>query len=305
MSGITLHAISKVFPCGTRAVQDIDLSIEDGELMVLVGPSGCGKSTILRMIAGLEVPSDGTVHIGGRDARGTRPRDRDIAMVFQNYALYPHLTVEENLGFALRMRGVSTPRRRERVAHTADLLGITPILGKKPSQLSGGERQRVALGRAITREPGVFLFDEPLSNLDPERRHSMRGELRRLQRQLRTTTVHVTHDHEEAMAMGDRIAVMRDGRLEQVGPPEEVYANPGSEFVGTFLGSPRMNTLHATLTRAHDNPAATVSLGDEEHTLRLDAARVPDSIGDGDACVIGFRPQETRLDARGALGGCS
>ena len=235
MSSISLRSISKTYPDGKCAVRDVSLEIEDGSFVVLVGPSGCGKSTTLRMIAGLETISSGVLEIDGERMNEVRPKDRDIAMVFQNYALYPHLSVEDNMGFALRMRGVPKKERAARVRRAADLLGIDDILRKKPGQLSGGQRQRVALGRAIVREPKAFLFDEPLSNLDPDRRVSTRAEIRRIQRELGTTTIYVTHDHEEAMALGDVIVVMKDGDVLQSGPPGEVYDAPSSAFVSSRI----------------------------------------------------------------------
>jgi len=303
VKGIVLRDISKVYTPQLHAVRDLDLEIRPGEFMVLVGPSGCGKSTVLRIIAGLVEPTAGAVEIGARDMSGVHPRDRDIAMVFQNYALYPHLSVEDNLSFALRMRRVSGAARRERVLEAAQLLGITDILKKKPAQLSGGERQRVALGRAITRKPAAFLFDEPLSNLDPDRRVTTRAEIKRIQRDLGTTAVYVTHDHEEAMALGDRIAVMSNGTIEQVGAPGEVYANPRSRFVGTFLGSPAMNILDATLRREDAGVAASVTLGGETIRVALDPDRVDDAIGDASACSIGFRAHDARLSEDGPWSG--
>jgi len=303
VKGIVLRDISKLYASGSHAVRGLSLAIEPGEFMVLVGPSGCGKSTVLRIIAGLEEPTDGGVDIGGRDMGGVHPRDRDIAMVFQNYALYPHLSVEENLSFALRMRGAPARVRRERVLEAADLLGINPLLQKKPAQLSGGERQRVALGRAITRKPSAFLFDEPLSNLDPDRRVSTRSEIKRIQRELGTTTVYVTHDHEEAMAIGDRIAVMSRGSLEQVGAPDEVYEHPASRFVGTFLGSPAMNILDAALEHGEPSVSVEVVLGGQRVRLTLERERVPPALREAVRCSIGFRPHDAALSEDGAWRG--
>lgn len=243
MSGLSLEQVTKTYEDGFTAVREISLEIAPGSFVVLVGPSGCGKSTTLRMIAGLESITSGTLKIGERVVNNLRPKDRDIAMVFQSYALYPHLSVAENMGFSLRMSGVSKSDRSRRVGHAASMLGLDSILNKKPGQLSGGQRQRVALGRAIVREPQVFLFDEPLSNLDPDRRVTTRAEIRRIVRELGTTTVYVTHDHEEAMAIGDVVVVMNEGTIEQSGTPSEVYEHPVSKFVGRFLGSPKMNLI--------------------------------------------------------------
>ncbi|MDX6353697.1 MAG: multiple sugar transport system ATP-binding protein [Streptomyces sp.] len=243
MATVRLAGVRKVYPNGHVAARGLDIEIEDGEFMVLVGPSGCGKSTALRMIAGLESPTAGRVLIGDRDVTEVPPQERDIAMVFQSYALYPHMTVRENLAFGLRMRGVPRPTITERVARVAQALGLDSVLDRKPGQLSGGQRQRVALGRAMVRDPLVFLFDEPLSNLDAKLRVETRAELARLHRRLKATIVYVTHDQEEALTLGGRVTVMRDGLVEQVGPPMEVYRRPASIFVGGFVGSPAMNFL--------------------------------------------------------------
>jgi multiple sugar transport system ATP-binding protein len=240
---ITLEQVTKVFANGRVAVRDLTLEIGDGELLVLVGPSGCGKSTVLRLIAGLETPTSGRIVIDGRDMTGVPPNDRDLAMVFQSYALYPHKTVADNLAFGLRMRGVDPTAIRSKVGAVAASLRIGPLLDLKPAQLSGGQRQRVALGRAIVREPRAFLLDEPLSNLDPQLRADTRAELGQLHRRLRATMIHVTHDQEEAMTLGDRIAVLRDGAAEQIAPPLDVYRRPVNAFVATFVGSPKMNLL--------------------------------------------------------------
>ena len=229
----------------TPAVEALDLDIRDGEFMVLVGPSGCGKSTTLRMLAGLESVDAGAIYIDDRDVSDVPPKDRDIAMVFQNYALYPHMTVADNLGFALRMAGMKAPERRQRVLKAAEMLGLTDYLDRKPRALSGGQRQRVAMGRAIVREPAVFCMDEPLSNLDAKMRVQTRADIAALQRELGTTTVYVTHDQVEAMTMGDRVAVMSDGRLQQVDAPLNLYDRPANLFVAGFIGSPRMNLLPA------------------------------------------------------------
>jgi len=251
MSGIQLESVRKEFGDGAEsvvAVEDIDLGIDDGEFLVLVGPSGCGKTTTLRCIAGLEDVTSGTIMFGATDVTPLRARDRDVAMVFQNYALYPHMSVRKNIGFGLRLSTqLSSGEIDTRVEETAEMLGISELLGDKPKELSGGQQQRVALGRAIIREPEVFLMDEPLSNLDAKLRSQMRTELQELQHTLGTTTVYVTHDQTEAMAMGDRIAVMNDGVLQQVGRPEEVYLSPTNEFVADFIGSPSINLFSATV----------------------------------------------------------
>jgi multiple sugar transport system ATP-binding protein len=243
MASVRLAGVEKVYPNGHVAARGLDIEITDGEFMVLVGPSGCGKSTALRMIAGLETPTAGRVFIGEHDVTALPPQERDIAMVFQSYALYPHMTVRENLSFGLRMRGAARPAIEERVAGAARALGLGAVLARKPGQLSGGQRQRVALGRAMVRDPKVFLFDEPLSNLDAKLRVETRAELARLHRRLRATIVYVTHDQEEALTLGGRVAVMRDGNVEQVAPPMEVYRRPASLFVAGFVGSPAMNLL--------------------------------------------------------------
>lgn len=294
MAGLRLEHITKTYEDGFSAVRDISLEIEPGAFVVLVGPSGCGKSTTLRMIAGLETITAGTLSIGGRVVNNVRPKDRDIAMVFQNYALYPHLTVEENMGFSLRMSGVSKDARKQSVARAADMLGLETILNKKPGQLSGGQRQRVALGRAIVREPKVFLFDEPLSNLDPDRRVTTRAEIRRIVREFGTTTVYVTHDHEEAMAIGDVVVVMNEGIIEQAGSPSDVYANPKSKFVGRFLGSPKMNLIDCKLTVSCDS-ATLVASSHQGLRFQVPASSVGNR-SDG-AITIGVRPQHIELDS--------
>jgi multiple sugar transport system ATP-binding protein len=243
MSEITLDKVTKRYPDGTEAVKDLDLDIADGEFLILVGPSGCGKSTALRMIAGLEDISDGELTIGGDVVNQKAPKDRDIAMVFQNYALYPHMTVRQNMEFPLKMAGVDQSRIDEMVDNAAEILDLTEHLERRPSNLSGGQRQRVAMGRAIVREPKAFLMDEPLSNLDAKLRVQMRTEVSRIQNRLGTTTVYVTHDQTEAMTLGDRVAVMRKGILQQVGSPKELYEEPRNIFVAGFIGSPSMNFM--------------------------------------------------------------
>jgi sn-glycerol 3-phosphate transport system ATP-binding protein len=243
MASIDLKNVRKVYPGNVTAIHALDLSIADGELVVLVGPSGCGKSTLLRMIAGLETITDGTISIGDDIVNRKEPAERDIAMVFQNYALYPHMSVRQNLEYGLKNRGTPRDEIDRRVAEAAKILEITPFLERKPRQLSGGQRQRVAMGRAIVRQPKAFLFDEPLSNLDAKLRGQMRIEIRRLQRSLKTTSVYVTHDQLEAMTLADRLVVMNGGRIEQVGKPIELYDRPASLFVAGFIGSPPMNLM--------------------------------------------------------------
>jgi multiple sugar transport system ATP-binding protein len=247
MAEITLDDVSKVFPDGTEAVQGMDLEIADGEFMILVGPSGCGKSTALRMIAGLEDITEGQLKIDGEVVNERPPKDRDIAMVFQNYALYPHMTVAENMGFALKLAGVDKQEIDQRVKRAAETLDLTEHLDRRPANLSGGQRQRVAMGRAIVREPKAFLMDEPLSNLDAKLRVQMRTEVAKLQSRLETTTVYVTHDQTEAMTLGDRVAVMRAGLLQQVGTPADLYDTPVNLFVAGFIGSPAMNFMPAEI----------------------------------------------------------
>ena len=248
MADIGIDNVSKVYHGGIKAVTDISIDIADGEFIVLVGPSGCGKSTLLRMIAGLEAISGGVVRIGDRIVNDKDPADRDIAMVFQNYALYPHMTVFDNLAYGLRNRKTPKAEIEARVAEAARLLEIAPFLDRKPRALSGGQRQRVAMGRAIVRKPAAFLFDEPLSNLDAKLRVSMRGEIKRLQKRLGTTSIYVTHDQLEAMTLADRLVVLNRGEIEQIGSPLDVYHHPASTFVASFIGSPAMNLLQATLS---------------------------------------------------------
>jgi multiple sugar transport system ATP-binding protein len=247
VAGIALEAATKVYPNGVTAIDAITLDIRDGEFMVLVGPSGCGKSTLLRMIAGLEEVTEGRIVIGGRDVTDLRPRDRDIAMVFQNYALYPHMTVEDNLGFGLKLRRVPRQERTSRVREVAVTLGLETLMERRPAMLSGGQRQRVAMGRAMVREPTAFLMDEPLSNLDAKLRVSMRAELARLHDRLGVTTVYVTHDQVEAMTLGQRVAVLRDGVLQQCDTPQRLFNDPTNLFVAAFMGSPSMNVVEATI----------------------------------------------------------
>src|SRR5438045_5465881 len=249
MAGIVLSGVTKEFPGGAVAVSSLDLDVGDGEFLVLGGPSGSGKTTVLRMVGGLEEATAGEIRIGGRDVTGLAPRDRDIAMVFQTYALYPHMTVAQNMGFGLRLRKTPAAEIRRRVEDTAALLGLSDLLDRKPRALSGGQRQRVAMGRAIVREPAAFLMDEPLSNLDAKLRVQMRAEISGLQRDLQVTTLYVTHDQVEAMTMGDRVAVMRKGQLQQVADPQTLYDQPVNLFVAGFIGSPAMNLVHGTVER--------------------------------------------------------
>ena len=245
MATVALKDVTKVFGDGTIAVDNVSLDVGDGEFMVLLGPSGCGKSTVLRMVAGLEDPSSGAILLDGELANDLAPRDRRIAMVFQDFALYPHMTVGDNIGFPLRLSGVETDSRNERVADVASALGIGDVLARRPSQLSGGQRQRVAMGRAIVRRPGLFLMDEPLSNLDSGLRAELRAEISGLTRELGVTTLYVTHDQAEALTMADRVAIMRKGVLQDVGTPTQVYGRPATLYVAAFLGAPRMNLLEA------------------------------------------------------------
>jgi multiple sugar transport system ATP-binding protein len=261
MAQVHLEHVRKVYPGGVEALSDVTFQIDDGQYAVLVGPSGCGKTTALRLVAGLEEADAGTIRIGDRVVNDVAPKDRDIAMVFQNYALYPHMTVRQNMGFALKLRRMARADIRQRVGRTAGLLGIEGLLSRRPRQLSGGQRQRVALGRAIVREPKAFLFDEPLSNLDAALRVTTRAELKRLHMRLGTTTIHVTHDQEEAMTLGERIVVMSEGRVQQIGPAMEVFENPANRFVATFIGMPPMNMIEGRLER-RDGSVAFVEAGE-------------------------------------------
>jgi multiple sugar transport system ATP-binding protein len=258
VTGIVLESVRKEFAGGVVAVRDISLEVAPGEFVALVGPSGCGKTTTLRMVAGLEEISAGNVRINGRDVTQMPPRHRDIAMVFQNYALYAHMSIRRNMGFGLKMSKLPKEEIARRVDAAAEVLGIVPLLDRKPKQLSGGERQRVAMGRAMVREPAAFLMDEPLSNLDAKLRVEMRGEIVNLQRRLGTPTLYVTHDQIEAMTMGDRVAILRDGDLQQIGSPEELYERPVNAFVATFIGSPAMNLVRGRLHSAHGEPRVRV-----------------------------------------------
>jgi multiple sugar transport system ATP-binding protein len=292
MSEIRFEQATRIYPGSDKAaVESLELLVETGEFMVLVGPSGCGKSTALRMIAGLEQVDSGGIWIGGRDVTWERPQDRDVAMVFQNYALYPFLNVEQNIGFPLKMAKVPTADRQARVRAVADLLELGDLLARKPSQLSGGQRQRVAMGRAIVREPAAFLMDEPLSNLDALLRVQMRSEIAALQRRLGVTTVYVTHDQVEAMTMGSRVAVLRDGRLQQCAPPRELYEWPANVFVAGFIGSPPMNLLELPL-----DGAGSVELGGWRVAPPAAVAAAAAS-GGASAVVLGIRPEDLQLGA--------
>jgi multiple sugar transport system ATP-binding protein len=289
---VTFEQVSKIYPDGTRAVNDMSLGIEDGEFMVLVGPSGCGKSTALRMVAGLEDISEGVLRIGERVVNHVAAKDRDIAMVFQSYALYPHLNVYENIAFGLRVQKVPKDEIDRRVQEAARILGLEDFLKRKPRALSGGQRQRVAMGRAIVRQPAAFLMDEPLSNLDAKLRVQMRAEIARLQGDLGTTTVYVTHDQVEAMTMGDRVAVMRKGELQQVATPQELYDRPVNLFVGGFIGSPAMNMIEAELERRNGNLTAKVgsqelNLGGHVLEARPGLAAYTDR-----TVILGIRPED-------------
>jgi multiple sugar transport system ATP-binding protein len=284
--------VAKVFPDGTRAVSDFNLGAQDGEFMVFVGPSGCGKTTALRMVAGLEDISEGEIKIGERVVNDVASRDRDIAMVFQSYALYPHLNVYDNIAFSLRLRKERKQEIDKRVREAARILDLEPFLDKKPRALSGGQRQRVAMGRAIVRQPAAFLMDEPLSNLDAKLRVQMRAEISKLQRDLGVTTIYVTHDQVEAMTMGDRVAVMRRGELQQVAPPQELYDRPLNLFVGGFIGSPAMNLLEATLERS--NGGLAVVLGSQRIRLDDDCLGTRPGLKDyeGRTVIVGIRPEQ-------------
>jgi multiple sugar transport system ATP-binding protein len=291
MAEVAFDGVSKVFKDGTRAVDTLSLDIADGEFMVLVGPSGCGKTTALRMVGGLEEITEGKVRIGERIVNDLSPKSRDIAMVFQSYALYPHLSVADNIGFALRTKRVPKDEIRRRVLETAQMLDLEPYLKRKPRALSGGQRQRVAMGRAIIREPQAFLMDEPLSNLDAKLRVQMRAEIKKLQSEVGVTTVYVTHDQVEAMTMGDRVSVMRKGVLQQVAPPEELYARPRNMFVGGFIGSPAMNMLEATVSR--ENGSTTIVAGEMriDLTERAVAAHPALEAYEARTIVLGIRPE--------------
>jgi multiple sugar transport system ATP-binding protein len=291
VAAISMNGLRKSYGA-VEVLHGIDIDVSDGEFLVLVGPSGCGKSTLLRMVAGLEDITGGTLHIGERVVNGVAPKDRDIAMVFQSYALYPHLTVAENMGFSLRLRGTSRDVINSKVADAARILDLEPYLDRKPRSLSGGQRQRVAMGRAIVREPGVFLFDEPLSNLDAKLRGSMRTEIKHLHRRLSITTLYVTHDQVEAMTMADRIVVMNHGHIEQIGTPLDLYDRPASVFVAGFIGTPAMNLIEGSL--------------DDSRFVRHSGFDIPVSPPPGhrgDRVVLGVRPDDVHIVDDGPISG--
>ncbi|MFJ3378894.1 ABC transporter ATP-binding protein [Curtobacterium sp. RRHDQ66] len=290
MASVTYDKATRLYPGGNRpAVDSLDLDVADGEFLVLVGPSGCGKSTSLRMLAGLEEVNSGAIRIGDRDVTDVPPKDRDIAMVFQNYALYPHMTVAENMGFALKIAGVGKEERATRVQEAAKLLDLEQYLGRKPKALSGGQRQRVAMGRAIVRQPQVFLMDEPLSNLDAKLRVQTRTQIASLQRRLGVTTVYVTHDQTEALTMGDRIAVLKDGILQQVGTPRDLYEKPNNVFVAGFIGSPAMNLLPAGVVEGG------ISFGSLNHPIDRDTL----SNARAGQVTVGVRPEDIIVSQSG------
>ena len=300
MGAIGLSGIRKVFPDGTVAVNDVDLEIDDGEFVVFVGPSGCGKTTLLRLISGLETITAGQLRFDGQIINDVSPRERNMAMVFQNYALYPHMTVRQNIAFALRVRKFRQSEIDERVSEAARILDLAELLDRKPKQLSGGQRQRVAMGRAIVRHPGAFLLDEPLSNLDAKLRVQLRTELRRLHERLGVTTIHVTHDQVEAMTLGDRVAIFSEGSLLQYDTPQVLYRQPVNIFVAGFIGSPAMNFLEAELVGSGDGPAALV--GDAQLVLASQAGAA--AAGPGYAVLLGIRPEHLgwRCSGAGASG---
>jgi multiple sugar transport system ATP-binding protein len=292
MADVQFREVDKIYENGVQAVFSLSLQIQDGEFLVLVGPSGCGKTTALRMVAGLEDISDGTISIGDRVVNDLTPRERDIAMVFQNYALYPHLSVGDNIAFGLRLR--KTPKKTvdERVQWAARMLGLTQYLDRRPKELSGGQRQRVAMGRAIVRQPQVFLMDEPLSNLDAKLRVQMRAEIGRIQRELKTTTIYVTHDQTEAMTMGDHVAVMRKGELQQMDTPQKLYSDPKNLFVASFIGSPSMNLVEAQIDRS--NGGLVAKIADQELAIPAAVASTSPALEGyaGRKVALGIRPEQ-------------
>jgi multiple sugar transport system ATP-binding protein len=284
---VSFESVGKVYPDGTRALGDFSLDVGDGEFVVFVGPSGCGKTTALRMVAGLEEITEGDIRIAGRVVNDLEPRQRDVAMVFQNYALYPHMSVYDNIAFGLKMRKTPKAEIERRVREIGRVLGLAELLSRKPKQLSGGQRQRVAMGRAIVREPAAFLMDEPLSNLDARLRVQMRAEISRIQHELSATTIYVTHDQVEAMTMGDRVCVLRKGELQQIGPPQVLYDRPANLFVASFIGSPEMNLVQATVSR--QNGALEATVGQQ----RLPLPSAPAALGsyEGRPVALGIRPE--------------
>ena len=303
MAGITFEAVGKIYGVETRAIADVSIDVGDGEFVVLVGPSGCGKSTLLRMVAGLEEITEGIIRIGDRVVNDVAPKDRDIAMVFQNYALYPHMTVRDNMAFGLKLRNTPKKEIAARVEETARILEITDFLSRKPRALSGGQRQRVAMGRAIVREPVAFLMDEPLSNLDAKLRVQMRSELGLLHARLGTTTLYVTHDQVEAMTMGDRVAVLKaisdvESNLQQIAAPRELYDNPVNLFVAGFIGSPAMNFVYATANVR--GTSTTLDFGG--HSLAVDGASIPGGVA-GKEIVLGVRPEAFEIRSEAGAGG--
>ncbi len=306
MAEIAFESVGKVYGGVTRAISDVSIDITDGEFVVLVGPSGCGKSTLLRMVAGLEEITEGTIRIGDRVVNDVAPKDRDIAMVFQNYALYPHMTVRDNMAFGLKLRNTPKKEIAEKVGEAAQILEITELLDRKPRALSGGQRQRVAMGRAIVREPAAFLMDEPLSNLDAKLRVQMRSELGLLHARLRTTTLYVTHDQVEAMTMGDRVAVLKavtgtETNLQQIAAPRDLYDNPVNLFVAGFIGSPAMNFVYAEV----EADGASTSLTFGGHRLEVDSSSLPDGVTgtSGREIVVGVRPEAFEIRSASGSGG--
>jgi multiple sugar transport system ATP-binding protein len=306
MATLSLEQVTKIFANGVEAVHSLDLFVDEGEFVVLVGPSGCGKTTALRMVAGLEDVTTGTIRLNGEVVNDQSAKDRDVAMVFQNYALYPHLNVLDNIAFSLRVRGVSKEQRQRKAREAADVLGLSEVVLRKPGQLSGGQRQRVAMGRALVREPAAFLMDEPLSNLDANLRVQMRSEVLRVQRRLGVATLYVTHDQTEAMTMGDRVAVLRSGMLQQLAAPQELYERPANLFVASFIGSPSMNLYEAEISGPADR--LVLSVGSQRLALPVDVGRRRPGLvaGEGRKLVVGIRPEaltvaeggETTLAAR-------
>ena len=289
MATLSLEQLTKVFANGVEAVRQLDLFVDDGEFAVLVGPSGCGKTTALRMVAGLEDVTAGTIRLNDQVVNDLSAKERDVAMVFQNYALYPHMNVIENIAFSLRVRGVSKQERERKARATAEILGLSEVVLRKPAQLSGGQRQRVAMGRALIREPAVFLMDEPLSNLDANLRVQMRSEVLRIQRRLGVATLYVTHDQTEAMTMGDRVAVMRDGTLQQLAAPQDLYEQPANLFVASFIGSPAMNLYEAAVSGPADR--LVLSLGSQRLALPAELAQRRPGLATERKLVVGIRPE--------------